>query len=168
MPDTSPIEYSIPGQIALMQGAVECFNREEWYLLENDLSERCICARFAGYLERQLRENGVREYVADVEYNRGMDGVDRSPKRIYDELIVVDLIVHKRGHDPEGGFRNLICVEMKKSTNPRGCRSDEARLRKMTDWDYGFCYSLGVMLLADMQEKKLKIHRLFSHGQEVE
>lgn len=168
MPDTSKIEYSVPGQIALMQAAVDCFNRKERYLLENDLSERCICARFAGYLERQLHKNGLREYVADVEYNRGMDGIDRNPKRMYDDPIVVDLIVHKRGHDSEFGYRNMICVEMKKSTNRQGCRSDEERLRKMTDWDYGFCYSLGVMLLADMQEKKLKIRRFFSRGREAE
>ena len=85
----------------------------------------------------------------------------RSLKRIDDKPITVDLIVHKRGYDCQYGFDNLICIEMKKSTNRIGCKSDEARLQKMTSNDYGFCYKLGVMLLIDMDTNQIKVHSVF-------
>lgn len=159
-----PIEYNFPLQRQLVEDAIAEFNQNEQYLLEVDLSERCICARFAMYLEKQLRACQADGYHADVEYNRGKDGVDRNPKRLYDAPITVDLIVHKRGHDNRYGYKNMICIEMKKSTNRRGCTADEDRLCKLTGTDYGFCYQSGFMLLADMTGHHLKIKRAFHCG----
>ena len=76
---------------ALVQAALADFNLHERYLLEANLSERCICARFAMYLEKQLPAYQAEGYTVDVEYNRGMDGHDRSPKRLNDDLIIVDM-----------------------------------------------------------------------------
>ena len=76
-----PIEYNFPLQRQLVEDAIAEFNLNEQYLLEADLSEQCICARFAMYLEKQLRACQADGYHADVEYNRGQDGVDRNPKR---------------------------------------------------------------------------------------
>ena len=96
-----------------------------------------------------------------------MDGHDRNPKRLHDDLITVDLIIHKRGYDNEMGYQNLICMEMKKSTNRIGCGADEARLQKMTDPDYGFNYKTGFMIVADMRKKELTIKSIFCNGEQV-
>ncbi len=151
----------------IVETAAQTFNDQERYLLEKDLSERCICACFATHITKALQSTELEAYVVDVEYNRGADGNERSPKRIDDKIIVVDLIVHKRGYECRYGFDNLICIEMKKSTDRRGYTMDEARLKKMTDAAYGFCYRLGVMVVADMKQKCLKLHKTFRWGQEI-
>lgn len=168
MPENPEIVHSFELQMELVTAAVREFNRREHYLIENDLSERCMCARFAMYLEYQLREMGLQGYVADVEYNRGMDGYECCQKCLDDSLISVDLIVHKREWDNNYGFYNLLCMEMKKSNNSRGCRADEERLKKMTDSDHGFCYKAGIMLWVDMKHKELQIKAVFRDGKQVE
>lgn len=145
----------------IVSTAVESFNSCEKYLLENDLSERCVCARFAMHLSKALIGTDYHDYVVDVEYNRGYDGKDRAEKRMYDAPITVDLIVHKRGQSYEYGFTNLICVEMKKSTNRKGCTSDERRLSNMVSYDYGFGYKAGFMIVANMKSRMLEIKREF-------
>lgn len=141
----------------IMVNAIDSFNREEDYLIKNDLSERCICARFAMHLTSALQATAYSDYVVDVEYNRGADGIERSTKRLYDSPITVDLIVHKRGYGDIYGFNNLICAEMKKSTDRRGCADDEARLKNMIDHDFGFCYITGFMIIVNMENCILEI-----------
>ena len=141
----------------ILVDAINNFNREEGYLIKNDLSERCICARFAMHLTTALKDTKYSDYIVDVEYNRGADGIERNTKRLYDDPITVDLIVHKRGYDTTYGFNNLICVEMKKSTDRRGCGSDETRLKNMIDPNFGFCYKTGFMILINMKNCTLEI-----------
>ena len=147
----------------IVDAAIKEFNRKEKYLIENDLSERCICARFAMYLSKALTNTRYQDYDVDVEYNRGAYGEELNAKIMEDKRIVVDLIVHRRGYDPEVGYDNLICMEMKKSTDRRGCSNDEERLQKMTDYSYGFNYEIGIMLLVDMSEYKLEVKKYFLH-----
>lgn len=40
---------------SIVQNAILSFNRSERYLIRNDLSERCICARFAMHLTEALK-----------------------------------------------------------------------------------------------------------------
>ena len=94
--------------------AIETFNSQETYLIENDLSERCICSRFAMHLTKALQDSKYRDYVVDVEFNRGANGKENGKKKIDEHYITIDLIVHKRGVNHQGGFINLICIEMKK------------------------------------------------------
>ena len=148
----------------IVLNAIQNFNENEKYLIENDLSERCICAKFAMYLSAALSSTDFKDYIVDVEYNRGCDGYERGVKRIDNRPITVDLIVHKRGFDCNYGFDNLICIEMKKSTNRRGCKSDEERLKQMTSINHGFCYVIGFMLLIDMREKFLIIKSKIIEG----
>lgn len=108
--------------------AIKEFNSKEKYLIKNDLSERCICAKFAIHLSKALKNTRYQDYY--VEYNRGAYGKDIKAKIMEDKRIVVDLIVHRRDYDPEVGYDNLICMEMKKSTDRRGCVNDEERLKK--------------------------------------
>ena len=142
----------------IMVSVINEFNEKEKYIIKNDLSERCICARFAMYLQKAIQNSQqYNQYIVDVEYNRGADGKERSTKRMYDNPITVDLVVHKRGYDNCFGFDNLICVEMKKSTDRRGCEDDEKRLKNMVDIDFGFFYKTGFMLLINMKSCALEI-----------
>lgn len=75
--------------------------------------------------------------------------------------IVVDLIVHKRGQFKNYGFDNLFCVEMKKSNSRYGYGQDKTRLKEMTDYQYGYNYRCGYMVVADMKKKKLIIESEF-------
>lgn len=145
----------------IVEKAISSFNVKEKYLIENDLSERCICARFAMYLTKALVGTRYDDYIVDVEYNRGANGKENGIKKIDNNPITVDLIVHKRGYDPVCGFTNLICIEMKKSTNRCGCADDEVRLRKMCSSEYNFRYSAGFMILINMQENRLEIKTSF-------
>ncbi len=155
MPNNQNNTNQIQGFQQVVEQAIASFNEKEIYLIENDVSERCICARFAIHLTEALKHTIHTDYVVDVEYNRGNKGNQRSPKRMNDQPITVDLIVHKRGFDCNYGFDNLICIEMKKSKDRRGCIDDEARLQKMVSYDYGFCYKAGFMILINMKKHSL-------------
>lgn len=94
----------IPG---IMQSAINSFNSNEIFLLTHNVSERCICAKFAGYLERELYRQGLVQYSVDVEYNRNTGDL----KRLHDKNIVVDLIVHKRGCSGYEDVKNAKMAE---------------------------------------------------------
>lgn len=126
-----------------VRDALTEFEATDRYLLENNLSERCIAARLAFHLQRMFPE-----YHVDVEYNRAGD----TPKRLKvpeecanaldDEgraLVVPDVIVHRRG--PDGP--NLIGLELKKTTDPRGPDCDRERIRALT---IGLSYVYGALL----------------------
>lgn len=128
---------------ACLNSALQSFNQNEQYLISRDLSERCICAKFASYLERAIAESEFCEYVVDVEYNRGSRGNEHAAKVLNGHKIVVDLIVHKRGYDEQRGFNNLFCIEMKKAYKRCDLSSDKERLRILTDNFCGFVYKAG-------------------------
>jgi hypothetical protein len=122
-----------------LQAALDLLLKYDLYLLDHDLSERCIASRLAMYLQ-----NLFREFDVDAEYNR-RGARPKSPElpeecaNYTDEhgqsLVVPDLIVHRRG--PEGP--NLLVLEMKKTTNrePREC--DHRRVhafREQLKYDY--------------------------------
>lgn len=145
----------------ILETAISRFNETDKYLIENDLSERCICSRFAFHIQQALIESEFHEYIADVEYNRGSEGKEKNIKVLRDKKIVVDLIVHKRGYFNDIGFDNLFCVEMKKSSSRYGYDDDKQRLKDMTDIEYGYNYKRGYMIVADMKNNKLVIESEF-------
>lgn len=149
----------------VLLGAIEEFNQHEGYLIKNDLSERCICAKFACYLAKSLKESRFRDYAVDVEYNRGGSGLDYCHKTLGNKKIVVDLIVHKRGYDREYGFDNLFCIEMKKKYKKPDLTSDKERLKILTQNSSGFCYRAGYMVLIsqdqDLEKYELEIDERF-------
>ena len=125
------------------------------YLLENDLSERCIAARLAMYLREHFLDYN---YDVDVEYNRQGDAVaakrlrqlpeecKKRPNRKEDKIVVPDVIVHRRGCNS----RNLLVIEMKKSSNPAGLDCDDKRIE-------AFCeqvgYSFGALVECETKTK---------------
>ena len=45
--------------------AIRAFNDAEMHLIKNDLSERCICARFAMYLSKVIENTPFSDYYVD-------------------------------------------------------------------------------------------------------
>lgn len=160
----------------LVADAIRDFNIYEKYLLRNNLSERCICAKFATYLQERIRNSTFGDYIVDVEYNRGAKGKDYEPKRLANDNspMTVDLIVHKRGYQANVhqhgvrkviGFSNLICIEMKKSNDRRGkegIAKDKERLCIMTRNYGGYAYSIGFMIIAEMKKHELIVDEIFT------
>ena len=66
------------------------------FVIEN---ERCICAKFASYLERAIAESEFREYAVDVEYNRGSRGNE------YAAIPSAELFLQNSTHSPACFFR---------------------------------------------------------------
>lgn len=151
----------------IINRAICTFNDKESYLLKNDLSERCICSRFAMHITDSLKDTEFSDYIVDVEYNRGLDAQERAIKRICNKRIIVDLIVHKRGYHCYYGFDNLICVEIKKSTDRRGYGDDESRLKNMVNPEYGFCYKVGYMIIANMRKECLRLEIINKYTQKT-
>ena len=106
-----------------------------------DVSEQMLCGRFATYLQINANNSGLKDYYADVEYNRNMGRV----KTILDEQMRVisircDVILHSRGHNV--GRDNLIALEMKKAYQPAEEKeNDRARLRALTKKSYDNIWS---------------------------
>lgn len=138
--------------LGVVTRAIVLFNQNELFLIENNLSERCICARFVRYMEKALEEHFIYGYDVDVEYNRGDGGIDSNPKMLGGKLIIVDLIVHKRGYN--NGYDNLICIEMKKSSSGRDIKSDKDRLKKMVTPYMAYQYQAGFMILIDQSKRR--------------
>ena len=124
------------------------------YLLENDLSERCIAARLAMYLREEFKQHDV-----DVEYNREADVTKRlrglpdecyrrRNRQIEARVAVPDIIVHHRGfHGP-----NLLVIEMKKTSNPAGMDCDRLRLaafREQLGYSFGALVECDTALLVE-------------------
>ena len=111
-----------------LKRAVVRLAHEDRYLLEKDLSERCIAARLAMYMQDEFRDHKV-----DVEYNRDGD----TPKRLDlpeecanyknrdgEALVVPDVVVHCRGSEGP----NVLVLELKKVSNPVGLDCDRERV----------------------------------------
>ncbi len=121
---------------------------DDRYLLDNDLSERCIAARLAMYLSEEFEEHDV-----DVEYNRAGDVAKRlhglpdecyrrRNRQIEAPVAVPDIIVHHRGFDGS----NLLVIEMKKTSNPAGTHCDQLRLDAFREQ---LGYSFGALVECD-------------------
>jgi len=122
-----------------MNEALRLLMANDIFLLETDVAERTVAARLACYLIPLFPGHDV-----DVEYNR--HGVDS--KRVdlpepyrgdYSGRIYPDLIVHRRGNDE----RNLLVIQIKKSTNRQSRDYDRAVIRAMK---MQFKYEGGLLL----------------------
>jgi len=123
-----------------VEEALQAFRHDDRYLLEHNLSERCIASRVAFHLQHFFPE-----YSVDVEYNRAgdipkrLDLPDECANSVDDDgraLVVPDVIVHRRGT----AGPNLLGIELKKMGDPRGPDRDRDRLRALRarlDYRYG-------------------------------
>lgn len=125
----------------LLRRTILHFNKKEQYLLKKHLCERCICARFAMYLERTISRSIFSDYTTDIEYDKGMGGNDYGKKKVFGHDAYLDLIAHKRGYDDIIGYDNLFAVEFKWQGNDFD--QDKERLRALVDNKNGFGYRAG-------------------------
>jgi len=81
------------------------------FLIKNNTHEKSISHKIAFYLENELR-NFLEEnnYSIDIEYNRYLEDPKRS-KELDDNLIIPDIIIHKRWENNENS--NFAVFEVK-------------------------------------------------------
>ena len=110
------------------------------YLLEHNLSERCIAHRFAVHLAAQFPNWDV-----DCEYNRNGDELKEMP--LSDECkallrktgrVFPDIIVHKRGDEGP----NLLAIEIKIKGRP----GEECDIAKLQGYISNIGYSCGLYI----------------------
>lgn len=99
------------------------------------VSERNICGRLAYHMENIMREfdrdhnsDLFIHYYADVEYNRMGNGELKRYENSehLPQYMVADLLIQSRGEP-----RNLLAVEMKRSTNYVNRQEDRERLEAL-------------------------------------
>lgn len=99
------------------------------------VSERNICGRLAHHMENIMREYDRNHnsdvfihYFADVEYSRMRNGeLKRYENSAHlPQYMVADLLIQSRGEP-----RNLLAIEMKRSTNKRKRDKDRERLEAL-------------------------------------
>ena len=98
-------------------------------ILTQDVAERAICGRLF-----RLMAPRFPLYSVDIEYNRKGLGVDPKDIQMPDadgvlttSRVFPDIIVHERGNN----LRNLLVVEVKKSTNVVTDAHDRAKLKAL-------------------------------------
>ena len=139
----------------LINNVAEAFRlvyKNDKFLIENGLCERCIMFRFAHYLADLYPD-----YDVDCEYNRHKYDVKRI---IGGDNIFPDIIIHKRGTDSE----NFAVIELKNKTNKSvsGRENDETKLKALTNsnnngekdslYNYGYKFGLAIKVCENLQE----------------
>ena len=108
--------------------SIDQIYRYDHHLLINKVSERCVCARLAYYLEQKIRQNNqFLGYYVDVEYDRMQNGFAKrigSGKKKH----ICDLLIHSRGEKKPD---NLLALEMKVHNNYTNAPDDMQRLHDL-------------------------------------
>lgn len=130
-----------------VENALDLFYQKDLFLLQKGLCERCINHRFAVYLEQQ----GFEGYFIDCEYNKSHINENTSAKQVSNPNgNYIDIIITKRN----GNWRNdLVCFEIKKSTNKRGRDKDRNNLKILTGGER-FGYPFGFYIIFDLEKNK--------------
>ena len=116
----------------ILQPSLCRLNEMDYDNIRNGVSERNICARLAYHMENIMRSCDNRtlfeNYYADVEYNRMGNGELKRYENSehLPQYMVADLLIQSRGES-----RNLLAVEMKRSTNYENRKEDRERLEAL-------------------------------------
>lgn len=111
--------------------ALDELYKNDIYLFEHDLCERCVNHKFASYLEMQKFE----DYYIDCEYNRAyskQNGGIRTKKITTKDGNYVDIVVTKRNNNADD---DLVCFEVKKwnsNDGEKGFDLDRLKLKILT------------------------------------
>jgi len=122
--------------------ALKALYKEDKYLFDKGLCERCILHRFAVNLERQ----NFKDYHVDCEYNKSHLGEITTNKMVSNiNGNYIDIIITKRNDNPQD---DLICFEVKKWNNYDKRAKDRENLIILTggikfDYDYGLYIIFG-------------------------
>ena len=152
--DTSEPEINFDNLKAMFWEANRAFLENHASLLKRELSERCLCGALMYELNRQLEKKDLKNYHADIEFNRVIKKATNKVKQLPDEKgtpkhIFPDIIVHNRSEE------NLLALEMKKSTARGDAKErDKNRLRLLTSL-HTYKYKLGIYY--EINHKKSQI-----------
>lgn len=157
--------------------ALDELYKNDPYLFEKDLCERCINHKFANYSEAQ----NFNDYFVDCEYNRAYskrNGGVKTKKITTKDGNYVDIVITKRNDNVED---DLVCFEVKKWNNKdgkKGFELDRLKLKILTgkklpvdfksgeilkddDGDnYCFNYQFGVFIIFGPSRDEAKIEIL--------
>lgn len=115
-----------------VNNALDELYKNDAYLFEHDLSERCIQHKFACYLEQQKFGDG---FFIDCEYNRAYSKSNKGigTKKITSERDnSIDIVITKRNNNHND---DLACFELKKWNNSEGengFKTDRLKLKILT------------------------------------
>lgn len=155
--DTSEPEINFDNLKAMFWEANRAFLENHASLLKRELSERCLCGALMYELNKQLEKKDLKNYHADIEFNRVIKKATNKVKQLPDEKgtpkhIFPDIIVHNRSEENPD---NLLALEMKKSTARGDAKErDKNRLRLLTSL-HPYKYKLGIYY--EINHKKSQI-----------
>ena len=156
-----------------MKIALDMLRVNDNYLLVHDVNERSITHKLAMYLNETFGKN----YDVDCEYNRNLEDpsnskriryvtmsienkLERSKNEIEDLIeglyversVYPDVIVHKRGTNS----KNLLAIEVKKSTSRINTNYDIQKLKCYTDSNNteGLHYKYGVLIVLYAKQER--------------
>lgn len=113
-----------------INNALDDLYENELYLFNNDLGERCICHKFANYLEKQ---NFGEDYFIDCEYNRAYSSANggiKTKKVTTKNGNSIDMVITKRNDNSDD---DLACFETKKWNNTTDFDLDRRKLNILTN-----------------------------------
>lgn len=135
--------------------ALDKLYKEDQFLFDKNLCERCINHRFVIYLEQQNFGEG---YFIDCEYNKSHLHKNTSVKRVSSRNgNYIDIIITKR----DGNYRNdLICFEVKKWNNYKNREKDRENLRTLTAGvRFGYDYAFYIIFGATREKTKIETYQ---------
>lgn len=110
-------------------------------------NEQTIAFRVGIHLHELLKQTKYSHLNLDCEYNKHGD----DPKRIGEEVIRPDLLIHSRGNDDQ----NILVVEFAGWwKNAEDLTKDKSKLEDLTDPKGQYKYRLGVLVEIQKEEPK--------------
>jgi len=143
-----------------VKNALNAFYKNDYFLVEKKLCERCVVHRIAVYLENE-RFPG---YFIDCEYNKSHLNKSNERKIISNPNgNFIDIIITKR----DGNYQNdLICFEIKRWDNYHERNKDRNNLKILTKGDR-FGYSCGFYIILGESKEKTKIE-VYIKGKKID
>ena len=143
--------YEIKDKI---QNALNTFYKNDSFLIENNLCEKCLVHRLAIYLENE-RFPG---YFIDCEYNKSLLNEKSVPKIASNPNgNFIDIIITKRDDNYK---HDLICFEIKRWNNYHGRKKDIENLEILTKGDrFGYGYGFYIVLGKAKEKTKIEVYR---------
>jgi len=143
-----------------IRNALITLYREDKYLFDKGLCERCILHRFAVCLERQ----NFAGYHVDCEYNKAHLGETTTNKQVSNiNGNYIDIIITKRNNNPQD---DLICFEAKKWNNYANRDKDRENIKILTG-GVKFGYDFGFYIIFGKNLAEIKIE-IYENGQLIE
>ncbi|GKX31328.1 hypothetical protein SH1V18_38080 [Vallitalea longa] len=178
-------KYQIKRRIKI---ALDTLRVNDNYLLKNDVSERSIAHRLALYLENTFGK----EFNVDCEYNKDIEQVSGGKKimilediwREYhksinsnediiedadiliEKSVIPDIIVHKRGRND----KNLIAIEIKKSSSRVNENYDFEKLKAYTNTENNLHYEYGIFIKFYVNQNRYSEPKIvyFQKGKQID